>query len=112
MIFCENINVKKVLTLEKAKDFVFELDVIQNGCEYIVILPPDNNNADLETEDIYDLDLGEEPQNVCGELEVFVEDEESEDEEFRPKKVRTDEIKWRKKMTSFRHQSEMMMKNP
>ena len=54
----------------------------------------DDNNADSETEEINDLDLEEEPQGVCEELEVFVEDEELEDEEFRPKKVRTDEIKW------------------
>ena len=88
---------KRFLTLEEARDLVFKSHIIPNGCENIVILPPDDNNADSETEDINDLDLGEEPQNVCGELEVFVEDEESEDEEFRPKKVRTDEIKWRKK---------------
>ena len=65
-------------------------------------MPPDNNNADSETEDINDLDLAEEePQDVCGELEVFVEDTESENEKFRPKKVRMDEIKWQKKRLVF-----------
>ena len=38
-----------------------------------MILPPDDNNADLETEDINDLDLRDEPQDVCGELKAFVE---------------------------------------
>ena len=51
----------------------------------------DDNNAESEKEDINDLDLGkQEPQDVCRELKVFVEDEESEDEKFRPKKSRTD----------------------
>ena len=51
---------KQFLTLEKTKDFVFKSDIIQNGCENIVILSPDGNNADSETEDINDLDVGEE----------------------------------------------------
>ena len=79
---------KRFLTLEEAKDFVFKSDtsIIQNGCENIMTLSPDDNNSDSETEDINDLNLGEEkPQDICGELEVFVKDEESEDEEFRPK---------------------------
>ena len=79
---------KRFLTLEEVKDFVFESDIIQNGCQNIVILPLDDNNADSEKEDINDLDLGEEElQDVCGEVEVFVKDKELEDEEFRPKKL-------------------------
>ena len=51
-------------------------------------MPPVHNNADSETEDINDLDVGEEkPEDVCGEPEVFVEAEESEDKEFRPKNL-------------------------
>ena len=55
LIFCEIEISKRFLTLEETKDFVFESDVLQISCENIVILPPDVNNANSDTEDLNNL---------------------------------------------------------